>query len=227
MIIGGLLDWAERVPGPVHKVNAGTNPVFGIIAHSAEGYEAGLRSQILGGPVSWHLSNLKDGRLWQHYPLTSRCWHATAANNAYIGIESEGRAGESLTEAQIANLVRIIREVSAWKGWEPRRPTSDIDMSATLYEHREVTRFGGTATACPSGRIPWDEILSRLQEDDVKENYDGELNSRRAREQLIFWLMNNSLKSDFDENQKIRIWTDQDALVGTVPFDVPDYAKPT
>lgn len=26
-------------------------------------------------------------------------------------------------------------------------------------EHNEVTRFGGTSTECPDGRIPWDKIL--------------------------------------------------------------------
>lgn len=32
-----------------------------------------------------------------------------------------------------------------------------------LAEHNEVVRIGGTSTACPSGRIPWTEILRRLE----------------------------------------------------------------
>jgi hypothetical protein len=36
-----------------------------------------------------------------------------------------------------------------------------------LWEHREMVRFGAAATACPSGRIPWDELIALLKEEPV------------------------------------------------------------
>lgn len=161
MILDGWFDWAERMPGNPTHVNGGVNDKRGIFLHSAEGYAEGLLNLAVHGPLSWHLSNLMDGRLVQHFPLTAQCWHASAANNHYIGMENEGvfTREHSLNEAQIANAVRVIEELSEWMGWVPSRTG---DMSQTLWEHREVVWLGGSATACPSGRIPWDVILSRL-----------------------------------------------------------------
>jgi len=170
----GWLDFAERVPGPADRVNGARNLVTGFVAHSAEGYANGLLSVLAPTSdrrVSWHLSNLKDGRLWQHYPVDAQCWASGAAtpNNSFVAMEHEGVASEPLTEAQIDTTVRVLGELAAYGGWQPRRPTSPTDLTATLYEHRECTRFGSLATACPSGRIPWDEILRRLsgEEDDM------------------------------------------------------------
>ena len=39
-----------------------------------------------------------------------------------------------------------------------------------LAEHREVIWLGGSATACPSGRIPWDVILAALEGDMTTED---------------------------------------------------------
>lgn len=174
----GWLDWAERVPGHSNKTNSGLNSNRGIFLHSAEGYEAYLRSdppKPVG--VSWHLSNLFNGHLLQHYPLTTRCWHATAANNSYLGFEHEGKVPNhpTLAEPQINTAVRVIREISVYYGWKPKRPISGSDVSHTLWEHNEVVRLGGTGSACPSGRIPWNEILKRLNtgDDDMLIRHNG------------------------------------------------------
>lgn len=164
----GWFDFAIRKPGPAHKVNGGRNSAIGIFCHSAEGYANGLWSQLTNAPVSWHLSNLFDGSLYQHYPLTAQCWHATAANNHFIGMEHEGRVPNepTLTDAQVVTTRRVIAELAAWKGWTPSRPTGPTDTTHTLWEHREVVRLGGTSSSCPSGRIPWDKILE--DEDEMK-----------------------------------------------------------
>lgn len=165
----GWLDWCIRLPSLPGKTNPGVNPVKGIFMHSAEGYGGTLldpNSEYgYNGNHRWHLTNLFDGRLYQHAPFTTRCWHASAANDSYVGCENEGDAPKdaSLNEAQIDNAVRFIRDLAAWKGWTPTRPASPTDTSHTLWEHNEVVRLGGTSTACPSGRIPWDVILNRLQ----------------------------------------------------------------
>jgi N-acetyl-anhydromuramyl-L-alanine amidase AmpD len=107
-------------------------------------------SQLVGmTQVSWHFTVLKDGAVWQHYGLDSSCWHAgNRANNArLIGIEHEGKAGEPLTEAQTQASVSLVRWIAATQGWPLERHTR-------LLEHNEVY-----ATACPSGRIPWERYV--------------------------------------------------------------------
>lgn len=180
----GWLDFAIRLQPTNPSLNVGTNPARGIFMHSAEGYAGTLLDPAspygYNGNHSWHLTNLKDGRLFQHYPLTARCHHATAANQSYLGVENEGRGAdaqgnrlpphlyESLTERQIANAVRFIAEIADWRAWAPRRPASPTDTAHTLWEHNEVVRLGGTGSACPTGRIPWTEILRRLNEPDLE-----------------------------------------------------------
>lgn len=170
----GWLDWAVKMPGRPATgpgFNPGVNGVHGIVFHSAEGF-----AQTLLSPTSqwgyysalypWHLSNLLDGRLVQHYPFLARCWHGSAFNDNYVGMENEGKTpegatvGPPLNDAQIANAQRVIADLSEWKGWKAKRPTSATDKTATLYEHTEVVRFGGSGTQCPSKRIPWDKVLA-------------------------------------------------------------------
>lgn len=170
MIIDGWLDWAIRMPGPMKKTNRDKwgnpypNAAKGIALHSAEGYAGTLLDLAVNGPLSWHLSNLFDGRLIQHYPFTVQTWHANVANPFLIGMEDEGKTPEdpTLNDLQIGNAVNVIAELSLWKGWAPRRPNDEDDTHHTLWEHNEVVRIGGSGTACPSGRIPWDTILAGL-----------------------------------------------------------------
>lgn len=193
MIVDGWLDKAIKLPGRVpvfdgkSGFNPGTNGVRGLIFHSAEGWATTMldaRSQwgYYSAEFPWHFSNLLDGRLFQHYPLTLRCWHGSAFNQDYCGIEHEGVSphpgkGPLLNAAQIENDRLIIAEVSAWKGWRPKRPLYVTDLTATLYEHKETVWFGGTSTSCPNNRIPWDLILQPAQEDDdMFTRWNGEAN---------------------------------------------------
>jgi hypothetical protein len=161
----GYLDWAIQLPSSNGLVNGGTSQVRGLFMHSAEGYASTLLDPNsewgYNGNHSWHLSNLMDGRVVQHYPFYAQCHHATAANNNYVGVENEGvhTKERSLNEVQVANAARFIKDISEWKGWVPTRTGT---VAQTLWEHREVVWLGGTATACPSGRIPWHQILAQL-----------------------------------------------------------------
>lgn len=169
MIQDGWLEGAERVPGHPAKVNGGVNPATGFVAHSAEGWEAALRTLVadVNRRASWHFSNLLDGRLLQHYPITAQCWHGGSGfpNSTMVSMEHEGMAPSPLTDAQIATTVRVIRELIGYRGWKAARPRDSADRLATLYEHRECIRFGSDPTACPSDRIHWPEILDNLQEE--------------------------------------------------------------
>jgi hypothetical protein len=163
----GWFDWTERDPGPTNKTNPGTNTCQGVVPHSAEGYWPHLGT-LVKSPVrraSWMGSNLKDGRFMQHYSVYARTWTSGAKypNNNFVAWENEGVAGEPLTDLQVDNIVRIIRELSEKFHWTPERPSNPRDVSATCYEHNECVRWGAEPTACPSGRIPWPRILAALK----------------------------------------------------------------
>ena len=166
------MDWlpgATRRDGPVakHGYNSVTEPreKKGVVFHSMEGSLTAALGELdkLSREASWTFSNPKTGPMLQHYPLGFHTWASgsQAANIMFTSIEHEGMAGEALTESQVQNDFMLL----GWMGLDWRRPTSDSDMTATLYEHRECTRFGSAATACPSGRIPWGKILAAQEED--------------------------------------------------------------
>jgi LysM repeat protein len=176
----GWLDWARRVPGPADKVYSTPNRGVGYVPHSAVGYYGGWSARLFsderhpdGRYTSYAAASVHgwiayDGAVTQHYPFTASCWASGSAraNTSFIAFENEGGFdphNEPLTTAQIDANVRIIRELAAWRGWPGfRRPAGAHDLDANLYEHRECVRFGSAATACPSGRIPWDRILAAL-----------------------------------------------------------------
>lgn len=127
------------------------NPAKGVVLHSAEGYKDGIISRIDGPDVSWHFTVMQDGSVLQHYSLTHCCWHAGnyMANTNLIGIEHEGVAGEALTPAQKDASIALVRWIAQVAGWK------EIAKGKTLFEHNQFF-----ATACPSGRIPFEEYSS-------------------------------------------------------------------
>jgi len=177
----GWLTWAERFPGPPDKVYSEPNTAQGYVPHSAVGYYAGWLSRLNSterGPdgrytdyaaASVHGFIMYDGKVIQHYPFTASCWASgnRRANTTKISFENEGGYDphdEPLTPRQLASNIRIIEELSAAKGWEPRRPANMQDEDATLLEHNEcVTMWGGAATACPSNRM--DSLWAAILED--------------------------------------------------------------
>lgn len=126
------------------------NQMLGIVNHSAEGYfGTGNPSSVMRARGnSWHFTVLKNGKVWQHYPLEGMCWHAgSKANYRYIGIEHEGKAGEALTSAQLAATIKLNAAIARVRGW------TSVKYGVTGFEHNDFM-----ATACPSGRIPWSTI---------------------------------------------------------------------
>lgn len=183
----GWLDWAERRPGPAEKQYSQPNRIAGYIPHSMVGRLEGWYSRLFdlsrlpdgrftpNAAASVHGSILLRGHVIQHYPFTVSCWASGSrtANTRFIAFENEsayvgGQPDETVpfTADQVRANIIIIRELAAWRGWELRRPRDESDLEATLYEHREMTRFGAAATACPSERAAplWAE-LEKEEED--------------------------------------------------------------
>ena len=181
----GWFDWCERVPGPPDKVYAAVNSASIYLPHSAVGYYAGWISRLMSNQrrpngqytpyaaASVHLWFPQDSSVppKQHYSIFKSCWASGSQYPNTNGVAAENEGGppgnvsEPLTDYQVGLNTRAIQELSEFRGWQPRRPISDGDKNATLYEHRECKRFGSDPTACPSNRIPWTKIFLGLEDD--------------------------------------------------------------
>lgn len=137
---------------------------MGIVAHSMEGGLAAAFGELdrADRQASWHFSVSKSGAVWQHIDTVNISYASGSyqANKRFWSIEHEGRAGEPLTEAQRLATMAVMGWLLEQKNLKPIR-------KETLWEHREMMQFGAAATACPSGRIPWNEIIAELEEDDI------------------------------------------------------------
>lgn len=222
----GWLDWAERMPVQdfSKKTWDGTNTRLGYIPHSAVGSLQGVIDVVFdpNSGRSVHGAIGYNGRTIQFYPFTACCWASgeRVPNSRFIAFENEGgrnipsQVNEVLTEEQIQANVRIIKDLSANR-WTPRRPVNPSDKTATLYEHREMIRWGADATACPSGRIPWDEILRRLAAPDVDQQLKVELDERRNRLLLEHVMLNHYTLGRSDDDQFLSI-NDGNVVVATI-----------
>lgn len=166
------LDFCNRRPGPASKRGyyaiGPTRPlalISGEVKHSAEGTRAGMLA-VLDGPdqKSWTFSLYSIALPDQHYPLEAIAWAAGSpgANIPYVQLEHEGYAGQPLTDTQLHYTTRITAAIRRLTAAGQTPPTRRLN----LWEHNEcVARYGGAATACPSGRIPWNDIIHHLDQE--------------------------------------------------------------
>lgn len=160
MISGAWFDWADWHRGPASKLWPDLNQAAGVVFHSAVGTLQGVIDVVMG-PLEKSVTGVVgyDGKLIQFYPVTASPWAngSHEANKLYLGFEFEGglvgNESEPLTPLQVDAAEHILRDLAEWKGV----PLSFWQRPSTLIEHNELI-----ATACPSGRIPWDELLARL-----------------------------------------------------------------
>lgn len=216
--------------GPVNKSgypNVHVSEKRGEIKHSMEGSFESAMNLLANIQIqaSWHFSIKYDGTVYQHYWPTHITWHGgdKPQNVSHIGIEHEGVAGEPLTDAQTVATARL----TAWLAGNRaavRFPALSDDWE--LAEHNEYH-----PTACPSGRIPWDSILELLDGgEDVDEHYDGELNDRRWREVVQYWLSTGALRGRETPDGHIELLDDHFAPYTPpliIPIPVPDWGKAT
>lgn len=191
--------FAVRYPGPANKVGAGgqvASPKRGEVKHSAEGYWDGAHNVLwdVGVQSSWHFT-VGDDRIEQHYALDANCWHANdtdpdglvRSNFALVGVEHLGVAGVdlSLTPSQTART----EELTMWMAQQFGRTAYGRYPAQlglwTLAEHNQV---GNDPTACPSGRIPWEVIMSDLNALPHFADGDQQNGLERRQSQRVVWL---------------------------------------
>ena len=153
---------AVRRDGPMEKTGYSGIPVRdgrGLVMHSMEGYMHSALDILddVNIDSSWHFSNPKEGPLLQHYAIDVVAWHGTSrgANRRFGGCENEGMVGQPLTRSQINNNVGLM----VWMAKNDVQPWPGFIRGDTLFEHKEMIWFGSPATACPSDRIPWEELI--------------------------------------------------------------------
>ncbi len=165
---------AIRDPAPEWKTGysfLSLNLRQGAVYHSMVGAFAAARARLFGDDrASWHFSVLKDGTIYQHYPIDRVAWHAGTvdANGKYIGIEHEGGAApnysEPLTPAQYRSTLGLTLWLMKACSWPEFR------VGVQGMEHNWLY-----PTACPSGRIPWSDLIRDISKEGT---VDQELRDR-------------------------------------------------
>ena len=170
--------WCIRQDGPSDKRGYGGVPtrqlseIEGEVKHSTEGSFAAALGELFKPTreASWHFTLPKDGPPRQHYPLEAITWHCGQAgdrrtdtslvgNITLVGIEHEDYPDNQLSGNQIKNTVRLTQDIRAHCPHVAANPPA---LRVNLWEHGWLS-----ATACPSGLIPWAEIIAELKEDDM------------------------------------------------------------
>lgn len=201
MIVNGWLDWADKNPAPLAKTWEDNSNKEAIFFHSAVGTYQTTISLVKEWPQPVNPRSVTavfdlDGSITQFYPFEKSPWANGSHewNTKAWGIEFAGGyngdghwVSEPITDEQVAGAARLLKELAAYKNvsvdyWQ--RPT-------TLKEHREVY-----ATACPSDRIRWNDILALLSPSVVRVFlYGNETGGMEKRgKQLVLW------------NEGVEIW---------------------
>lgn len=148
---------------------------------------------------SWHFTI--DEEIYQHYPVAANCWHGNdtdpdddvRANVDLVGIEHT-----RINTAQLVPLaprqVELTTKLTTWLSQNAglsnytriHRGGKQTPDTWLLCEHNEV---GNTPTACPSGRIPWQQIMGGLIVPGRKFAYGDEQNGLELRGlQQVTWI---------------------------------------
>jgi hypothetical protein len=174
------LDFCIRRPGPAWKrgysgvLRRELLEIEGEVDHSTEGHLGGALG-VLDGPstASWTFTIDWDGTVYQHYALEDICWHcglpgdrrfdtSLIGNITLRGIEHVDRLPNgtmlaTLTPPQLATSVRISQEI---RRHCPQVAANPPTLRLNMWEHNWLS-----ATACPSGLIPWAAKFTAMEDD--------------------------------------------------------------
>ncbi len=120
--------------------------------------------------ASAHFLFPRDGIPTQMVDSDDVAWHSGDhfSNLHFHGFEFEGGAPGNLSEPLTENQIEWGIKITRWLRDDHNSPQIYVRRE-TLWEHNEVQ-----ATACPSGRIPWerliDELSEPIEEDDMSKH---------------------------------------------------------
>ena len=180
--------------------------------------------------ASWHFSILRDGTLYQHYEIEDICWHcglpgderrdtSLIGNITLVGEEHEGYAGEPLTLAAKTTTIQLTADLRMLCPI-PEPP----ELRKNLWEHNWLS-----STACPSGRIPWAEIIPALEENhmpltDADKQWINEAVNNQLKTLQTGMLTNIATNADLRMTVIMRAIAADDAkaaqILGVTPADI-------
>lgn len=168
--------FAKRYPGPDRKLGYSDfkySPKRGATLHDSTGPLAPTLNTLMGERIASWTFTIEDsnGDLYEHYAIEGNTWHgndtdsddAVEANYDLVGIEftrASAKFATPISEASIQTVVRLLRWLGDVCGLDTFVRFPDQIGAFTLSDHNQVAN---SPTACPSGRIPFAEILRRLQ----------------------------------------------------------------
>jgi hypothetical protein len=184
------LDFAIRRDAPVSKQGYSGAPqrtledIEGEVKHSTEGPLLAAFGELdkLERRASWTITIDADGTVYQHFPLESITWHcgvlgdrsvdtSLIGNLTLVGEEHVDRiGGVQLAELTAAATISSIRVSLAIRRLCPKVAAHPATLRLNEWEHGWLSW-----TACPSGLIPWDEIIPALNESPQQEESDMKL----------------------------------------------------
>ncbi len=129
--------------------------------HSIVGSLAAAKNRFLNPAeeASAHFLFPRDGIPTQMVDSDDAAWHSGnyLANLHFHGFEFEGGAPGNLSEPLTENQIEWGIKITRWLRDVHNSPQIYVRRE-TLWEHNEVQ-----ATACPSGRIPWERLISEME----------------------------------------------------------------
>jgi len=166
--------------------------------HDAQGWAHGAlaRFENPANKGSAHIIINLDGPPWQFIDFDDAAWHAGGdlpglgefANLVSWGLEFEGGypTPKPITDYQVDVAIDLCR----WLAFEYRFQWQAIRRS-DLWEHREVY-----ATACPSNRIRWPEIIAGIKGGPMAADLE-DLKAQIVQTQLALDMQRNATHAQF------------------------------
>lgn len=153
-------DWAEREAADRMSEHRG------LVIHIAEGSYAGTVAweRNASSDISSHWVLAKDGRCAQMVDTDDRPWTQGAGNDAWLSVECEGYAGDSLTAQQLEVVAQLLARTSQVYGVPLQ--LADSPSGRGLGWHGMGGAAWGGHTGCPGAPIVAQRgaIVARAQE---------------------------------------------------------------
>ena len=140
-------------PIPNRRSRGLVHPAKGVVLHVMEGTLDGTDAWFHdpSAQASSHFGVGKDGRMYQWVDTDDAAWAEMAGNSSWISIECEGHSGDSLTDAQLNAVARLVSWAHENEGF-PLQITDSPEVPG-LGWHGMGARAWGSHFHCPGDPI--------------------------------------------------------------------------